>query len=184
MTDALPGATPPGTPLAAAAAHHGSNPDSLVCGVCGRVLERVRVLVEGEPDSVHWRHLRLDETADHPAIPVAVSINAQLRCDFCSEEMHLLDGWVVPAETFEMGAQARGERGDSTGNWKACRLCVLYVKKKNWDGLVKRVLNKMQTTQGLEPWMRKAVSAELLRMYGLLAKSMTGRPYEVSTPQR
>lgn len=146
-----------------------------ICGVCGRVLNH-RVTADGD---AFYEHTVMDQADDHPVIPVDVSINARMRCDFCSDELHLLDGWVVPAESFSVVDDGQGTSHASDSNWKACSTCVQYVRRRNWDGLVKRVVRRMKTTQGLTPDLQTGVERHLRQMYRQVQKHQTGRPFQV-----
>lgn len=86
----------------------------------------------------------------------------QGRCDFCSTDE---PAWVVPTRTFETlpGYQ-------SNGDWAACDACVKFVRARNWDGLIDRVLScgTYENTAALRPGLKM--------LYGNLQRSLVGGP--------
>lgn len=142
------------------------NPYRRACAVCGRVLDAVT-----EDGGLRWRHVFMDQPADHVAIPVLpAEIAVRGRCDFCSADD---PRWYVPARPFAVDSgPAR-----STDDWAACDDCVDLIRTDRWTSLRRRVVRQFGDHHpGVSTADAEALGRQLGHLWRQLRKNITGAP--------
>lgn len=147
-----------------------SEPPSMVCAVCGRVLDLYQA-----PDGTHsYMHSMQDRRygEDHPAVPVAHDqIKPEYRCDFCNTDYPT---WILPAKSFEL---PNVPGNVSHGDWAACDTCIELIRKWRWESLARRATEHSAYRTVIPPVLLKA---KLLTLYSQLQKNITGEPYPIT----
>lgn len=147
----------------------------MACAICGRILDYVADLVDGEVINPRWDHTAQDKKVmGHPVEPVPVSsgVAVMYRCDFCNEDNA---SWTVPARDFEVAPGST-----SVGDWCACPTCAGFVLRDEWVKLVEYVTECSRRNGVIA---RKEISEIKFKIgststYLRLSKNLTGVPYE------
>lgn len=140
----------------------GDIPDAewMVCGVCGRVLEKFDEVDKRSHRIVQyrWQHPAdvLKAGEDHEPEPVMRKdmdpARIHERCDFC---LAFDPSWVLPVDNFQEPFSTSVNRtGDtmimSHSDWTACEDCAELIRRGYWDRLTKRAMKAYKDRNHLE----------------------------------
>jgi hypothetical protein len=93
-------------------------------------------------------------------------------CDFCTREVPQGEGWVLPANSFEMPPLPWGSQGD----WLTCSPCADLIRADDWETLIDYVVDHSVTAKhtGYNPVAMAGLRWSLVYCYENLRKNITG----------